>query len=73
MHKRIVVTRSEVMHFVDHWPCCQLPREETIFEFDSRGNLVDYTVNAGEWDEESDRALLAMSQDAQAGKIGHVL
>lgn len=77
---RIIVTSADLSNFARQWPCCHFPEGLGVsFHFDHRGNLDDIewfngwsgkTVYAPDLSEETDRALLAVSQDAQAGLIG---
>jgi len=75
---RIIVTSTQLQTFAKRWPCANFPEGLGVsFEFDTNGNLCDVewfngwsgkTVYEPEGYDEG--ALLAVSQDAQAGLIG---
>jgi hypothetical protein len=77
---RIIVTSKQLAEFARTWPCCHFPEDLGVsFEYDSYGNLVDIewfngwsgkTVFEPDLSKETERALSAVSQDAQLGKIG---
>jgi hypothetical protein len=58
---------------MQQWPCSNLPTDSAItFEFDARGNLVDVVLSNGADSAEHDgTAMVALSNDAQALRIGH--
>ena len=77
---RKVVTPNQLYQFSKRWPCSEFPEDLGVsFEYDTNGQLVDIewfdgilgrTVCEPSLSEETERALLAVSQDAQAGLIG---
>jgi hypothetical protein len=77
---RKIVTSEQLQDFARRWPCAHFPEGLGVsFEWDTRGSLCDIewfnawsgkTVSSPELDGETDRALLAVSQDAQEDLIG---
>lgn len=61
---RVTLSADEVATFGRTWPCANLPARGYSFTFDKRnGDLLDYAPQSTHADE---RAVLALSQDAQA-------
>jgi hypothetical protein len=75
---RAIVTSAEMLGFARRWPCANFPEDLGVcFEFDSNGNLVDiewFNAWSGKRTHEpigiDERALLAVSEDAQNGLLG---
>lgn len=68
------VGADEIHEWRKRWPASGLPEGLGVtFEFDRTG-LVDLTWDDGEYHEEADgAALVALSQDAQDGKVGSLI
>ncbi len=72
MYQAIQVTAAQVETFARRWPCSGLPEDVgCAVEFDTAGNLVDFSWDDGAdyWESETSGALLALIDDAKAGAL----